>query len=111
MTAGWKIKRKPLRCATSGGRTGLRTGEVRVFGELQGLPNEVNAQGWQVGTDKQGRAVLVADAEPVVLPALAGGQPTAVSNIATTLSDDGRTVAGQSDDATGTIQAVVWRCQ
>ncbi|MBQ0895311.1 hypothetical protein KBX37_19775 [Micromonospora sp. U56] len=92
-------------------RWNVRTGEVRVFGELQGFPNEVNAQGWQVGTDKQGRAVLVADAEPVVLPALAGGQPTAVSNIATTLSDDGRTVAGQSDDATDTIQAVVWRCR
>ncbi|MER6594949.1 hypothetical protein ABT214_24495, partial [Micromonospora purpureochromogenes] len=92
-------------------RWNVRTGEVRVFGGMQGLPNEVNAHGWQVGTDQQGRAVLVTDAEPVVLPALAGGQPTAVSNIATTLSDDGRTVAGQSDDATDTIQAVVWRCR
>jgi hypothetical protein len=46
-----------------------------------------------------------------VLPDLASHQPDGLSTIATTLSDDGRTIAGQSDDATGTIQAVVWRCR
>ena len=92
-------------------RWNVRTGEVRVFGELEIGASTANAQGWQVGTDEQGRAVLVAGAATVVLPDLASHQPGGLSNIATTLSDDGRTIAGQSDDATGTIQAVVWRCQ
>ncbi|MFC6022027.1 hypothetical protein ACFP2T_38420 [Plantactinospora solaniradicis] len=92
-------------------RWNVRTGEVRVFGELGIGAGSPNAQGWQVGTDKQGRAVLVADGAPVVLPGLAGHRPGGLSDIPTTLSDDGRTIAGQSDDATGIIQAVVWRCR
>ncbi|MGB2571253.1 hypothetical protein ACPFP2_22800 [Micromonospora citrea] len=92
-------------------RWNVRTGEVRVFDDLQAYPNEVNAQGWQIGTDTRNRAVLATDTATVVLPALADGEPTGVSTIATTVSDDGRTVGGQSDDATGTIQAVVWRCR
>jgi uncharacterized membrane protein len=100
----------------AGARTGavrwnVRTGEVRVVGGLDLGTSAVNAQGWQVGTDEQGRAVLVAGAATVVLPDLAGHQPGGLANIATTLSDDGRTIGGQSDDATGTIQAVVWRCR
>ncbi|GAA4672740.1 hypothetical protein [Phytohabitans rumicis] len=92
-------------------RWNIRTGEVRVFDALSSAANGVNAHGWQVGTDQQGRAVLVADAVTVVLPDLHSHTPNGLSNIATTVSDDGRTVAGQSDDATGTIQAIVWRCQ
>ncbi|MFG3709163.1 hypothetical protein ACGF7U_31155 [Micromonospora sp. NPDC047670] len=91
-------------------RWNVRTGEVRVFGELQVQAGTVNAQGWLLGTDKQGRAVLVTDAATVVLPGLTAGRPDGLSTIATTVSDDGRTIGGQSDDASGTIQAVVWRC-
>jgi uncharacterized membrane protein len=101
---------------TKGVKTGavrwnVRTGEVGVFGGLAMGANATNPQGWQVGTDEQGRAVLLAGAATVVLPDLASHQPGGLSNIAATLSDDGRTIAGQSDDATGTIQAVVWRCK
>jgi uncharacterized membrane protein len=92
-------------------RWNVRTGEVRVIVALKVFGSTVNAQGWQVGTDQRGRAVLVAGAATVVLPDLASHQPDGLSTIATTLSDDGRTIAGQSDDATGTIQAVVWRCR
>ncbi|SCG34355.1 hypothetical protein [Micromonospora coxensis] len=95
---------------TAAVRWNVRTGEVRIFENLEPYPNTVNAQGWQIGTDTRKRAVLVTDDATVVLPALADGEPTGVSTIATTVSDDGRTVGGQSDDATGTIQAVVWRC-
>ncbi|MEU7909299.1 hypothetical protein [Actinoplanes sp. NPDC049118] len=91
-------------------RWNVRTGEVRVFAELTTAAGAVNAQGWQVGVDRQGRAVLVAG-RTVVLPDLAGHEPGGLANSASTLSDDGRTVGGQSDDATGTIQAVVWRCR
>ncbi|MEO3930271.1 hypothetical protein ABGB07_41445 [Micromonosporaceae bacterium B7E4] len=98
---------------TAAVRWNVRIGEVRVFGELGVGAGSPNAQGWQVGTDKQGRAVLVADADAatVVLPSLVSHEPGGLTNIPTTLSDDGRTIAGQSDAATGTIQAVVWRCQ
>jgi uncharacterized membrane protein len=46
----------------------------------------------------------------VVLPDLArhGARDT---NIAATLSDDGRVIGGQSDDAAGVLQAVAWRCR
>jgi hypothetical protein len=47
----------------------------------------------------------------VRLPELAPHPPGRLTTIPSTLSDDGRLVAGQSDDASGTIQAVVWRCR
>jgi uncharacterized membrane protein len=92
-------------------RWNVRTGEVQVTEDLQIRASTANAHGWQVGTDKQGRAVLIADDRTVVLPDLAGHEAGGLANIANTLSDDGRTIGGQSDDATGTIQAVVWRCE
>ncbi|BCB77820.1 hypothetical protein GCM10022251_38570 [Phytohabitans flavus] len=92
-------------------RWNVRTGEVRVFDGLKMGANATNAHGWQVGTDKQGRAVLVADDQAVVLPALDVRTPDGLSNIPNTVSDDGRTIGGQSDDHSDTIQAVVWRCR
>jgi uncharacterized membrane protein len=94
-----------------GVRWNIRTGEVSLVAGLQGGADAVNAHGWQVGTDQQGRAVLVADGATVALPALPDQKPGTLTNIPNTLSDDGRTIAGQSDDATGTIQPVVWHCQ
>jgi hypothetical protein len=90
-------------------RWNVRTGEISVADELMGV-STVNAQGWQIGTDKPGHAVLVAGGAPVVLPELVSRKADGVSTIATTVSDDGRTIAGQSDDASDIIQAVVWRC-
>jgi uncharacterized membrane protein len=92
-------------------RWNLRTGQVSVSGVLRGPASAVNAQGWQIGTDQQGHAVLDAGTTPVLLPDLATHEPNGLSTIASTLSDDGRTIAGQSDDATGTIQAIVWHCR
>jgi hypothetical protein len=93
-------------------RWNLHTGEVSVSGVLQGAASVVvNAQGWQVGSDKQGRTVLVTGTASVVLPDLAAHPTDSLSTIANTVSDDGRTIAGQSDEATGTIQAVAWHCQ
>jgi hypothetical protein len=59
----------------------------------------------------RGRTVLVTGTTTVLLPDLAPHPTDGLSTIATTVSDDGRTIAGQSDDATGAIQAVVWHCQ
>jgi uncharacterized membrane protein len=91
-------------------RWNVRTGEVREYAGLLAGANAVNAQGWQAGVDEQGNAVFVAD-KTTKLPSLAGQKKQPLANIASSLSDDGRTIGGQSDDATGTIQAVVWRCK
>jgi hypothetical protein len=69
-----------------------------------------NVHGWQVGTDQQGRAILVTPAGVVVLPDLARHEAGVLKNIATTVSDDGRTIAGQADDSGDVLRAVVWRC-
>jgi uncharacterized membrane protein len=102
---------KPSAPTMAAVRWNVRTGEVRVTDGMDIGATFANAHGWQVGVDKQGRAVLVTDAGTVVLPGLAGHEPGGLANIPNTLSDDGRTIGGQSDDATGTIQAVVWRCR
>jgi hypothetical protein len=49
--------------------------------------------------------------EARIRPDLATHEPNGLSTIPSAVSDDGRTIAGQSDDPTGTIQAVVWRCR
>lgn len=90
-------------------RWNVRTGEVRVVDELGGRASAVNALGWLIGSDKQGRAALATGTAVVVLPGLLGLRPGLV-DVPTTVSDDGRVVSGQSDDANGKIQAVVWRC-
>jgi uncharacterized membrane protein len=89
----------------------VRSGEVRTSDDFDLRADATNAQGWQVGISKQGRPVLIAGADPVRLPELAPHPPGRLTTIPSTLSDDGRLVAGQSDDASGTIQAVVWRCR
>ena len=92
-------------------RWNLRTGEVRVFAELIGGAQAVNAQGWQTGTDRRGRAVLLAGGAPILLPSLVAGGEDGDSTLANALSDDGRLIAGQSDDAHGSIRPVLWRCR
>jgi uncharacterized membrane protein len=96
---------------TYAARWNLRTGEVEITGGLRYPADEVNAYGWQVGTDAEGYAVLVTNAGPVRLPDLGKHREDGTATIANSVSDDGRIIAGQSDDRTGTIQAVLWRCE
>lgn len=110
---GWAtgvLDRMPM-SEPSAVRWNVRTGEVRVFAEFNIRASTANEFGWQVGTDRQGRAAFLSDAGLLVLPDLATHRPGELTNIPTTLSDDGRTIAGQADDAGGTIHAVIWRCQ
>ncbi len=107
---GWATGVGDLERATVALRWNVRTGEVRVFDQFAIRAGTANAHGWQVGTDSQGRGLLVANGRTVVLPDLAFHEPGGLTNIASTLSDDGRIIAGQADDRKGDIQAVVWRC-
>lgn len=92
-------------------RWNLRTGEVRAVEQLPSGVDAVNAQGWLIGTDHKGRAALFAGAAPVVLPPLASNQTDGLSVIASTISDDGRTIGGQADNSNDVIQAVIWHCR
>jgi hypothetical protein len=97
--------------ATATVRWNLRTGEVQVIPGLDGPVEGVNAYGWMVGSDPKGHAVLVSDAGTITLPSLAS-PVQASDNIASVVSDDGRTIAGQSvlGDRDRTVRAVVWHC-
>lgn len=100
----------------TGGDTGLvglrwhlSTGEVRVYPQFDIRPHDGNAQGWLVGADPTGRGLFVSDDGDLPLPGLA--EPgTGLGDIATTLSDDGRTIGGQASDKEGELRAVRWTC-
>jgi uncharacterized membrane protein len=91
-------------------RWDVRSGEVAVLDGFDMRPEAINAQGWMVGIDKKGYAILTAGDRSVQLPAIAKHEPGNLTNIPNHISDDGRTVVGQSDDAKGVIQPVKWTC-
>ncbi|GLW33468.1 hypothetical protein [Actinoplanes regularis] len=91
-------------------RWNLRTDEVFVD-EIESSADAMNALGWQTFVAKKGGARLFADGKVIRLPGLAPLGDDALADIANTLSDDGRTIGGQSNDANGVIQPVVWHCK
>ncbi len=107
---GWATGVGDLQDGTAALRWNVRTGEVRAFGEFLIRASTANAHGWQTGTDREGRGLLEADGRKVTLPDLVFHHAGDLTNIGTTLSDDGRIIAGQADARNGEIQAVLWRC-
>ena len=92
-------------------RWNVRTGEVQIDDRgWDDMVDAANAQGWAVGIVK-GRATFIAGDHKIVLPEVAKHQAGTLSTIANTMSDDGKVIAGQSDDASDTIRPVVWHCQ
>lgn len=91
-------------------RLDLTTGQYTRMRATSMLPSEANGSGWLVGSTVDGRAAFSAGRDTLTLPDL-DNHRSATANIATTVSEDGRIVAGQADDANGVIQPVVWRCQ
>jgi uncharacterized membrane protein len=92
-------------------RWNLRSGQMNIVDAIDKMADAINAQGWQTGIAKQGGATLYAGNTEVALPGLAPNPQDHYADIANALSDDGQTVAGQSDDANGVFQAVVWHCK
>ncbi|MBF9134497.1 hypothetical protein I0C86_37040 [Plantactinospora sp. S1510] len=90
-------------------RLHLPTGRFVEVPRSSFWPQNGNAQGWMVGFIGD-RAGLLTDAGPLVLPPL-HAHKSAPGNTGWMISDDGRTVTGQSEDAKGEPQAVVWRCR
>ncbi|GAA2605269.1 hypothetical protein [Paractinoplanes durhamensis] len=89
----------------------VRTGETKVLGGFDMSPDAINAQGWMVGIDTKGYAILDTGGRTLQLPMLAKHDPGSLTNIPNAISDDGRTIVGQSDNANDVIQPVVWHCQ
>jgi hypothetical protein len=92
-----------------GFRWHLPTGGVDIVAQFDSRANAVNASGWLVGPDPAGTGLLVFDGGELSLPGLTDhGAP--LGDIPTTISDSGRTIAGQALDAAGDIRAVRWSC-
>jgi hypothetical protein len=91
----------------------LRTGDVRVFGNLPGVyatADAVNAAGWIVVNAPGAAAVIVRpDGTAVRLPRLPGAPPELARG--SWISADGRTVIGNSPQPAGLATAVIWQCR
>jgi hypothetical protein len=95
-------------------RWNLRTGEVDSD-TFQGHAESVNRHGWMVGSIYPQGPGFIADGTVVELPRPAGITPSTgqgrTGTIPYTISDDGRTLAGQVDLAEIQPAAVVWSCR
>jgi uncharacterized membrane protein len=91
-------------------RWNVRTGETQVVTGWDAMAENLNAQGWEIGITDQGRPALLAGGKRIALPELAKHDAGTLSTIPKTISDDGKIISGQSDDAADVIHAVIWRC-
>jgi hypothetical protein len=91
-------------------RLDLTTGEYTRLADVSMMPSAANSSGWLVGSTDTGRAAFSAGQGMLTLPDM-DNHKSSTANIASTVSEDGRVVGGQADDANGVIQPVVWHCQ
>lgn len=103
-------KAKGAQGSMSAVRWNVRTGETKVVTGWDAMAENLNAQGWEIGITDQGRAALLAGGKRITLPELAEHDAGTLSTIPKTISDDGKIISGQSDDAADVIHAVIWRC-
>jgi uncharacterized membrane protein len=88
----------------------LRTGDVRVFGNLRGSGAAVNAAGGIVVNTPVAAAVIARpDGTAVRLPRPAGA-PDDLAR-AFWISADGRTVIGNASQRSGNMAPVIWQCR
>jgi hypothetical protein len=95
---------------STAGTFDLRTRRFHLVPGFDGRPQDGNKYGWLIGIDPQGRGRLSTDKGSVVLPDLAFHTPDGLHNIPWVMSDDGRTIGGQSDTKDEVIHAVAWTC-
>jgi uncharacterized membrane protein len=91
-------------------RWNLNTGEAAVFPELHIRAYGINKHGWLVASAVGPTGLIRTDTGTVTLTGLSSKSTSAGSVDPTTISDDGRIVAGQADDSSETIRAVIWHC-
>jgi hypothetical protein len=93
-------------------RWDLATGEVRVLPDLR-WGNDINPSGWMAGMGRGNHAVLTDGEKTVRLPDVLPFPKQYGMNFAQSMSDDGRTIVGNVDDAKdrGVQKGVIWRCE
>lgn len=90
-------------------RWNLRTGDIQTFPVLRFPGAGISADGWLVGTNNHGQALLATHPDSLALPDLNNHNNT-LANLAVTISDDGHLIAGDGS-AGGTLpEPVIWRC-
>ncbi|MEV4412089.1 hypothetical protein [Catellatospora sp. NPDC049609] len=97
--------------ATYGVRWDLNTGKAELLPGLE-WSNGINQYGWIAGMTEDNHAALTDGKRVLRLPDVFAFDKQYGMNWAEAVSDDGRTLIGNVDDADrdGLQQAVVWRC-
>ncbi|WP_433611545.1 hypothetical protein ACQP2P_44590 [Dactylosporangium sp. CA-139114] len=107
--AGWAVGITGLYSPTPRPvRWNMLTNTVEVLTGLD-RATAVNGMGFTIGNTAAGRGVLLAEDQRIVLPAILNPGKDR-PNTPATISDDGRTIAGQAWRDSNTFQAVVWNC-
>jgi uncharacterized membrane protein len=108
LTGDWATGWAAFADGTRWVRWNVRTGAVQAYPEFSAIDG-ANSHGWLVGQSTQWQALLASDSGSLTLPDLYDHSQQ-FDNIATTISDDGRLIAGQANDSWDKIRAVVWHC-
>lgn len=107
---GWVVGRTPFEETV---RLNVHTGQAEVLSRFAEPATAVNVHGWLAGAGGDRSGILLTRDGEVALPGLTEStgilEPWDVSPV--TISDDGRTIAGNHDDADDDKHAVVWRCR
>jgi uncharacterized membrane protein len=90
-------------------RWNLRTGDVQTFPGLIGGGEAVSADGWLVGHNDHGQAVLATHPDTLALPDL-NNHNNRLANYAVAISSDGHLIAGDGSPSGGLPEPVIWRC-
>jgi uncharacterized membrane protein len=90
-------------------RWNLRTGDVQTFPGLRFGGDAVSADGWLVGNNDHGQAVLATYPDTLALPDL-NNHNNSVANIAVAISSDGHLIAGNGSAGGALSEPVIWRC-
>jgi uncharacterized membrane protein len=90
-------------------RWNLRTGDIQTFPVLRFPGSGISADGWLVGNDNHGQAVLATHPDSLTLPDL-NNHNNLMANLAVTISDDGHLIAGDGSAGGALPEPVIWRC-
>jgi hypothetical protein len=89
-------------------RWDLRSGEL-IPSKLFAAGWDINRYGWIVGTSTEHRPAVEEDDQVIPLP-LPPGTADGAGFLATTISDNGKTIGGQANLTNGDIVPVRWLC-
>jgi hypothetical protein len=90
-------------------RWNICTGEVQTTPGLIFGTRSVSGDGWAVGNDGNGRAMLASGPATMLLPDL-HDHDRSMSNLAVVISQDGSLIAGNGSTSGENTEPVLWQC-